>query len=196
MKKILTLIFFTLISFSFVYGKGKTVLTLACMPPEGTMDEEAKTAYVTAVEAAFIKAGHRVANRQRLEKLIQEILLQQTSGIIDEDVAKAEAGKFMKVDYLVLVTVDKWSEKKVNSAAGARAAGNILGALLGSSQNTGGTGESDLITVENVDLSVLITEVETGEQVAAANSRGKRKDGAAKLAAKVVKDIQKQLKKK
>lgn len=196
MKKILTIIFFTLISFSFVYGKGKTVLTLACMPPEGTMDEEAKTAYVTAVEAAFIKAGHRVANRQRLEKLIQEILLQQTSGIIDEDVAKAEAGKFMKVDYLVLVTVDKWSEKKVNSAAGARAAGNILGALLGSSQNTGGTGESDLITVENVDLSVLITEVETGEQVAAANSRGKRKDGAAKLAAKVVKDIQKQLKKK
>lgn len=196
MKKILTIIFFTLISFSFVYGKGKTVLTLACMPPEGTMDEEAKTAYVTAVEAAFIKAGHRVANRQRLEKLIQEILLQQTSGIIDEDVAKAEAGKFMKVDYLVLVTVDKWSEEKVNSAAGARAAGNILGALLGSSQNTGGTGESDLITVENVDLSVLITEVETGEQVAAANSRGKRKDGAAKLAAKVVKDIQKQLKKK
>ena len=196
MKKILTIIFFTLISFSFVYGKGKTVLTLACMPPEGTMDEEAKTAYVTAVEAAFIKAGHRVANRQRLEKLIQEILLQQTSGIIDEDVAKAEAGKFVKVDYLVLVTVDKWSEEKVNSAAGARAAGNILGALLGSSQNTGGTGESDLITVENVDLSVLITEVETGEQVAAANSRGKRKDGAAKLAAKVVKDIQKQLKKK
>ena len=196
MKKILTIIFFTLISFSFVYGKGKTVLTLACMPPEGTMDEEAKTAYVTAVEAAFIKAGHRVANRQRLEKLIQEILLQQTSGIIDEDVAKAEAGKFMKVDYLVLVTVDKWSEEKVNSAAGARAAGNILGALLGSSQNTGGTGESDLITVENVDLSVLITEVETGEQVAAANSRGKRKDGASKLAAKVVKDIQKQLKKK
>ena len=196
MKKILTIIFFTLISFSFVYGKGKTVLTLACMPPEGTMDEEAKTAYVTAVEAAFIKAGHRVANRQRLEKLIQEILLQQTSGIIDEDVAKAEAGKFMKVDYLVLVTVDKWSEEKVNSAAGARAAGNILGALLGSSQNTGGTGESDLITVENVDLSVLITEVETGEQVAAANSRGKRKDGAAKLAAKVVKDIEKQLKKK
>ena len=179
-----------------MYGKGKTVLTLACMPPEGTMDEEAKTAYVTAVEAAFIKAGHRVANRQRLEKLIQEILLQQTSGIIDEDVAKAEAGKFMKVDYLVLVTVDKWSEEKVNSAAGARAAGNILGALLGSSQNTGGTGESDLITVEKVDLSVLITEVETGEQVAAANSRGKRKDGAAKLAAKVVKDIQKQLKKK
>ena len=55
MKRILTIIFFILVSFSFVYGKGKVVLTMACMPPEGTMDEEAKTAYVTAVEAAFIK---------------------------------------------------------------------------------------------------------------------------------------------
>mgnify|MGYP004527504647 CR=1 FL=1 len=196
MKKILTIIFFTLISFSFVYGKGKTVLTLACMPPEGTMDEEAKTAYVTAVEAAFIKAGHRVADRQRLEKLINEILLQQSSGIVDETAAAAEAGKFMKVDYLVLVTVDKWSEEKVNSAAGARAAGNVLGALLGSSQTTVTAGESDLITVENVDLSVSITEVETSIKIAASSSRGKRKDGADKLAAKVVKDIEKQLKKK
>ncbi len=196
MKRILTIIFFTLISFSLVYGKGKVVLTLACMPPEGTMDEEAKTAYVTAVEAAFIKAGHRVADRQRLEKLINEILLQQSSGIVDETAAAAEAGKFMKVDYLVLVTVDKWSEEKVNSAAGARAAGNVLGALLGSSQTTVASGESDLITVENVDLSVAITEVETSIKIAAASSRGKRKDGADKLATKVVKDIQKQLKKK
>lgn len=196
MKKILTIIFFTFISFSFVYGKGKVVLTLACMPPEGTMEDEAKTAYVTAVEAAFIKAGHRVADRQRLEKLINEILLQQSSGIVDETAAAAEAGKFMKVDYLVLVTVDKWNEEKVNSAAGARAAGNVLGALLGSSQTTVAAGESDLITVENVDLSVAITEVETSIKIAAASSRGKRKDGADKLATKVVKDIQKQLKKK
>lgn len=196
MKKILTIIFFTFISFSFVYGKGKVVLTLACMPPEGTMEDEAKTAYVTAVEAAFIKAGHRVADRQRLEKLINEILLQQSSGIMDETAAAAEAGKFMKVDYLVLVTVDKWNEEKVNSAAGARAAGNVLGALLGSSQTTVAAGESDLITVENVDLSVAITEVETSIKIAAASSRGKRKDGADKLATKVVKDIQKQLKKK
>lgn len=196
MKKVLTIIFFILVSFSFVYGKGKMVLTLACMPPEGTMDEEAKTAYVTAVEAAFIKAGHKVADRQRLEKLTKEILLQNSSGIIDETEAAAEAGKFMKVDYLVLVTVDKWNEEKVNSAAGARAAGNVLGALLGSSQTTVAAGESDLITVENVDLSVAITEVETSIKIAAASFRGKRKDGADKLATKVVKDIQKQLKKK
>ena len=196
MKKILTIIFFTLISFSFVYGKGKTVLTLACMPPEGTMDEEAKTAYVTAVEAAFIKAGHRVADRQRLEKLINEILLQQSSGIVDETAAAAEAGKFMKVDYLVLVTVDKWSEEKVNSAAGARAAGNILGALLGSSQTTVASGESDLITVENIRVSVKVIEVETSFILVSSSAEGKRKDSTEKLATKMVKDIEKQLKKK
>ena len=121
MKKILTIIFFTLISFSFLYGKGKTVLTLACMPPEGNMDEESKTAYVTAIESAFTKAGHKVADRQRLEKLMKEVLLQQTSGMVDETSAAAEAGKIMKVDYLAAITVDSWDEQKVNSAAGARA---------------------------------------------------------------------------
>lgn len=189
MKKILTIIILTLISVSFAYP-----LTLACMPPEGNMDEEAKTAYVTAVEAAFIKSGHLVADRQRLEKLTKEILLQQ-SGIVDETSAAAEAGKFLKVDYLVLVTVDNWDEQKVNSAAGARAAGNVLGALLGSSQTTVASGESDLITVENIRLSVSITEVESAMKVAASSAEGKRKDATSKIATKVVRDIEKQLKK-
>ena len=196
MKKILTIIFFTLISFSFLYGKGKTVLTLACMPPEGNMDEESKTAYVTAIESAFTKAGHKVADRQRLEKLMKEVLLQQTSGIVDETTAAAEAGKIMKVDYLAAITVDSWDEQKVNSAAGARAAGNILGALLGSSQTTVASGESDLITVENIRVSVKLIEVETSFILVSSSAEGKRKDSAEKLATKMVKDIDKQLKKK
>lgn len=194
MKKILTIIFFTLVSFSFVYGKG-VVLTLACMPPEGTMDEEAKTAYVTAVEAAFTKAGHRVADRQRLAKLMEEIKF-QNSGITDETSIAAEAGKIMKIDYLAVVTIDKWDEEKVNSAAGARAAGNVLGALLGTSQTTVTASESDLMTVENVRLSVKVVEVETSFIKAASSTEGKRKDSADKLATKIVKDIEKQLKKK
>ena len=107
-----------------------------------------------------------------------------------------EMRKFMKVDYLVLVTVDKWSEEKVNSAAGARAAGNILGALLGSSQTTVASGESDLITVENIRVSVKVIEVETSFILVSSSAEGKRKDSAEKLATKMVKDIERQLKKK
>ena len=108
----------------------------------------------------------------------------------------AEAGKIMKVDYLAVVTIDNWDEQKVNSAAGARAAGNILGALLGSSQTTVTAGESDLITVENIRLSVKLVEVETSFIKASSSTEGKRRDSADKLATKIVKDIEKQLKKK
>lgn len=192
MKKIITIIFFILVSFSFLYAKG-VVLTLACMPPEGNMDEQSKTAYVTAVESAFTKAGHRVADRQRLQKLIQEIEFQKS---MDETTAASEAGKILKVDYLALVTVDSWSEEQVNSAAGARAAGNVLGALLGSSQTTVTSGESDLIKVENIRFSVKLIEVETSFILASSTTEGKRKDSVDKLATKIVKDIEKQLKKK
>lgn len=191
MKKIITIIFFTLVGFS-SYAKG-AVLTLACMPPEGTMEEDAKIAYVNAVESAFAKSGHMVADRQRLQKLIQEIEFQKS---MDETAAASEAGKIMKVDYLALVTVDSWSEEQVSSAAGARAAGNVLGALTGSSQTTVTSGESDLIKVENIRFSVKLIEVETSFILASSTTEGKRKDSVDKLATKIVKDIEKQLKKK
>lgn len=194
-QKILYIFFIMLCSFAIAYP-AKLSLTLACLPPEGNMDEEAKLSYVTAVETAFTDAGHLVADRQRLDQLMKEVLLQQSSGMVDETTAAAEAGKVMKVKYLVAVTVDKWEEEQVNSAAGARAAANMIGSFLGSSQTTVASGDSDLITVEKIRLTVKVIDVETSFVLAAGVGQGKRKDNPSKITKKIVKDLEKQLKKR
>lgn len=194
-NRILLILFLILVSFSFVYPK-KMVLTLACLPPEGNMDEKAKLSYVTAVETAFTDAGHLVADRQRLDQLMKEVLLQQSSGMVDETTAAAEAGKVMKVEYLVAVIVDKWDEEQVNSAASARAAANMIGSFLGNSQTTVSSGKSDLITVEKVRISVKVIDVETSFVLASGVGQGKLKDDPSKITKKIVKDLEKQLKKR
>lgn len=194
-QKILYIFFIMLCSFVIVYP-AKLTLTLACLPPEGNMDEEAKLSYVTAVETAFTDAGHLVADRQRLDQLMKEVLLQQSSGMVDETTAAAEAGKVMKVKYLVAVIVDKWEEEQVNSAASARAAANMIGSFLGGSQTTVASGDSDLITVEKVRISVKVIDVETSFVLASGVGQGKRKDDPAKITKKIVKDLEKQLKKR
>lgn len=191
MRKIILVVICFVVYFSEAYTKD--ILTLACLPPEGTMDQDAKVSYVTSVENSFTKAGHRVADRQRLEKLMKEILFQQTSGMVDESQALAEAGKIMKVQYLAVVSVDKWDEEKVTGAANTRAAGNILNAVLGSSVKNEPSNSSDLIIVQNVRLSVKIIEVETSFIVASGVAQGKIGVDPVKLSDSIIKDIEKQL---
>lgn len=170
---------------------------MACLPSEGTMEEKARASYVSAVEGAFIKAGHKVADRQRLEKLIKEMSLQQTSDTNSETDATAKAGKVMKVDYLVAIIVDDWDEEKLNTVAMEKDRKN----------DTMKPTEAYYMTIENVRLTLKVIEVETSiiiaqENVQDSNIRGYsyRKDMQSKLATKVVnkvmKDVKKQLRKK
>lgn len=195
-KKFLIISFIFIANISFVYSKGETI-TLACLPSEGTMEEKSRASYVSAVEGAFIKAGHKVADRQRLEKLIKEMSLQQTSDTDSEIDATAKAGKVMKVDYLVAVIVDDWDEEKLNTIAMEKDRKN----------DTMKPTEAYYITIENVRLTIKIIEVETSIIIAQGNAQdsniqgyGYRKDTQSKLATKVVnkvmKDVKKQLRKK
>ena len=68
-KKFLIISFIFIANISLVYSKEETI-TLACLPPEGTMEEKEMAYYVSSVEGAFFKAGLNVADRKRLERLI------------------------------------------------------------------------------------------------------------------------------
>lgn len=189
-KKFLIISFIFIANISIVYSKGESI-TLACLPSEGTMEEKARASYVSAVEGAFIKAGHKVADRQRLEKLIKEMSSQQTDNVT------SEAGKVMKVDYLVAVIVDDWNEERLNTSAMEK----------DRKRDTMKPTEAYYMTVENVRLTLKVIEVETSIIIAQENVQdfsiqgyGFRKDMQNKLATKVVnkvmKDVKKQLKKK
>ena len=110
-KNFLITSFILIANISSIYAKDEPI-TFTCLPPEGTMEEKARASYVSAVEGAFIDAGHNVADRQRLENIMKEMALQ---GASNSDEAAAKAGKLMKVDGFVVVIVDSWKEEKLDT---------------------------------------------------------------------------------
>ena len=189
-KKFLIIIFILIANISLLYSKDEPI-TFACLPPEGTMEEKARASYVSAVEGAFIKAGHNVADRQRLENIMKEMALQGTSNTDD---AVAKAGKLMKVDCLVAVIVDSWEEEKLDTRSIKRDRKKDVLKLK----------EEYILTYDYTRITLRIIEVETSVIIAQGNvqdySIGYRKVTPDKLAKKVVnkvmKDVKKELKKR
>lgn len=195
MKRIITIIFFALIVFSLCYAKGSAI-TVACIPPEGNMDSKDKDIFVSSVEAAFIKKGYTVVDRQRMEQLTKEILL-QNSGMVDETVA-VEAGKLLKVDYLVAIKLNSSDTTQLLLAKKAQEAVNKRGARLDYSKMTIDSRGRDLIsaTWEVVRLDIDMLQVENGAKVVVASETGvKTGTSSTQTATKIVKNIDKQLKK-
>ena len=195
LKKFLMVGFILIANTSFVYSKEETI-TLACLPSEGTMEEKARASYVSAVEGAFIKAGYNVADRQRLEKILKEIKLQDSSN--NEDIT-SKAGKVMKVDYLVAVIVDYWEEQGLNNRAMEQDRKN----------DTMKPKEAYYITFEHIRITLKVIEVETSIIIAQGNiqdfnikgyinffKRDTQNKLAKKVVDKVMKDVKKQIKKK
>lgn len=195
LKKFLMVGFILIANTSFVYSKEETI-TLACLPSEGTMEEKARASYVSAVEGAFIKAGYNVADRQRLEKILKEIKLQDSSN--NEDIT-SKAGKVMKVDYLVAVIVDYWEEQGLNNRAMEQDRKN----------DTMKPKEAYYITFEHIRITLKVIEVETSIIIAQRNiqdfnikgyvnffKRDTQNKLAKKVVDKVMKDVKKQIKKK
>ena len=194
-KKFLIISFIFIANISLMYSKEETI-TLACLPSEGTMEEKARASYVSAVEGAFIKAGYNVADRQRLEKILKEIKLQDSSN--NEDIT-SKAGKVMKVDYLVAVIVDYWEEQGLNNRAMEQDRKN----------DTMKPKEAYYITFEHIRITLKVIEVETSIIIAQGNiqdfnikgyinffKRDTQNKLAKKVVDKVMKDVKKQIKKK
>lgn len=193
-KKFLIIGFIFTLNISLAYSKEN--ITLACLPSEGTMEEKARASYVSAVEGAFIKSGYNVADRQRLEKLIKEMELQDSS---NTDETSSKAGKIMKVDYLVAVIVDYWEEQGLNTRAMEQDRKN----------DTMKPKEAYYITFEHIKITLKVIEVETSIIIAQGNVQDVsikgyinyfKGDTQSKLAKRVVnkvmKDVKKQLRKK
>ena len=194
-RKFLIISFIFIANISLMYSKEETI-TLACLPSEGTMEEKARASYVSAVEGAFIKAGYNVADRQRLEKILKEIKLQDSSN--NEDIT-SKAGKVMKVDYLVAVIVDYWEEQGLNNRAMEQDTKN----------DTMKPKEAYYITFEHIRITLKVIEVETSIIIAQRNiqdfnikgyvnffKRDTQNKLAKKVVDKVMKDVKKQIKKK
>lgn len=194
-RKFLIISFIFIANISLMYSKEETI-TLACLPSEGTMEEKARASYVSAVEGAFIKAGYNVADRQRLEKILKEIKLQDSSN--NEDIT-SKAGKVMKVDYLVAVIVDYWEEQGLNNRAMEQDRKN----------DTMKPKEAYYITFEHIRITLKVIEVETSIIIAQRNiqdfnikgyvnffKRDTQNKLAKKVVDKVMKDVKKQIKKK
>lgn len=194
-RKFLIISFIFIANISLVYSKEETI-TLACLPSEGTMEEKARASYVSAVEGALIKAGYNVADRQRLEKILKEIKLQDSNN--NEDIT-SKAGKVMKVDYLVAVIVDYWEEQGLNNRAMEQDRKN----------DTMKPKEAYYITFEHIRITLKVIEVETSIIIAQGNiqdfnikgyinffKRDTQNKLAKKVVDKVMKDVKKQIKKK
>lgn len=194
-RKFLIISFIFIANISLMYSKEETI-TLACLPSEGTMEEKARASYVSAVEGALIKAGYNVADRQRLEKILKEIKLQDSSN--NEDIT-SKAGKVMKVDYLVAVIVDYWEEQGLNNSAMEQDRKN----------DTMKPKEAYYITFEHIRITLKVIEVETSIIIAQRNiqdfnikgyvnffKRDTQNKLAKKVVDKVMKDVKKQIKKK
>ena len=194
-RKFLIISFIFIANISLMYSKEETI-TLACLPSEGTMEEKARASYVSAVEGALIKAGYNVADRQRLEKILKEIKLQDSSN--NEDIT-SKAGKVMKVDYLVAVIVDYWEEQGLNNRAMEQDRKN----------DTMKPKEAYYITFEHIRITLKVIEVETSIIIAQRNiqdfniigyvnffKRDTQNKLAKKVVDKVMKDVKKQIKKK
>ena len=194
-RKFLIISFIFIANISLVYSKEETI-TLACLPSEGTMEEKARASYVSAVEGALIKAGYNVVDRQRLEKILKEIKLQDSNN--NEDIT-SKAGKVMKVDYLVAVIVDYWEEQGLNNRAMEQDRKN----------DTMKPKEAYYITFEHIRITLKVIEVETSIIIAQGNiqdfnikgyinffKRDTQNKLAKKVVDKVMKDVKKQIKKK
>ena len=194
-KNFLITSFILIANISSIYAKDEPI-TFACLPSEGTMEEKARASYVSAVEGAFIKAKYNVADRQRLENIMKEMALQ---GAKNTDDAASEAGKVMKVDYLVAVIVDYWEEQGLNTRAMEQDRKN----------DTMKPKEAYYITFEHVRITLKIIEVETSIIIAQSNVQDVNIEGyinyfkrdtqdklAKKVVNKVMKDVKKQLRKK
>ena len=192
-KKFLITSFILIANISFIYAKDEPI-TFACLPPEGTMEEKARASYVSAVEGAFIDAGHNVADRQRLENIMKEMALQ---GASNSDEAAAKAGKLMKVDGFVVVIVDSWKEEKLDTRSIKRDRKKDVLKLK----------EEYILLYETIRINIRVIEVETSMVIAQGSAedstvktRFRKMDTPDKLAKKVVnkimKDVKKQLRKK
>ncbi|WP_432632567.1 hypothetical protein [Brachyspira sp.] len=194
-KKFLIIVFIFTLNISFAYSKEDT--TLACLPPEGTMEVKEMASYVSSVEGAFFKAGLNVADRKRLERLIKEMESQESEEVDYETDATIKAGKAMKVDYLVSVVVDNWEEEKLDTFSMNRDRKKDVLKLK----------EEYILIYDNVRINIKVIEVETSRVIAqgsaedsSVKTRFRKIDTPDKLAKKVVdkvmKDIKKQLRKK
>ncbi|TKZ35580.1 hypothetical protein [Brachyspira catarrhinii] len=195
-KKFLITSFILIANIPFVYSKDEPI-TFACLPPEGTMDAKEMVSYISSVEGAFFKEGLNVADRKRLERLIKEMESQEASDTDDETDATIKAGKAMKVDYLIGVTIDNWEEEKLDTYSMNRDRKKDVLKLK----------EEYILIYETVRINIRVIEVETSMVIAqgsaedsSVKTRFRKMDTPDKLAKKVVnkvmKDVKKQLRKK
>lgn len=194
LKKFLITSFILIANISFIYAKDEPI-TFACLPPEGTMEAKEMTSYVSSIEGAFFKEGLNIADGKRLERLIKEMESQEASDTDDETDATIKAGKAMKVDYLIGVTIDNWYEKILDTRAMEQDRKN----------DTMKPKETYYNTFEKVRITLKIIEVETSMIIAQGNvedyrhylyRRDTQGDLAKKAVNKVMKDVKKQLRKK
>ena len=193
-KNFLITSFILIANISSIYAKDEPI-TFACLPPEGTMEAKEMTSYVSSIEGAFFKEGLNIADGKRLERLIKEMESQEASDTDDETDATIKAGKAMKVDYLIGVTIDNWYEKILDTRAMEQDRKN----------DTMKPKETYYNTFEKVRITLKIIEVETSMIIAQGNvedyrhylyRRDTQGDLAKKAVNKVMKDVKKQLRKK
>lgn len=151
------------------------ITAMAFLPPEGNVsDKNLLSAYVSAADGAFTKAGYRMADRKRLQTLMEEITKQQKGGTMDDTAKSAQLGKLMKVSHFAEISIND-----VNSTAKDGALGASLKGVFGEV----GT---------KIRVSIKIIEIESGIVVTTGTTTGTSASDPEKVVAKLVADMEKE----
>ncbi len=169
-------------------------VSVACLPAYGSMDEGAKGAYISAIETSLIKNGYKVADRNRIEDILEEIKMQKQRGSFIEGEG-LDIGKIMKVTHLVVITADVWDEESTSGLDVFKTLASTATAIAASDTvaTTGGKENRDIIA--NARLGVKIVDISNSIILASDIEEGKMSDNPTELSDNILKQVNKQIKK-
>ena len=169
-------------------------ISVACLPAYGSMDDGAKSSYISAIETSLIKNGYKVADRNRIEDILEEIKMQKQRGSFIEGEA-LDIGKIMKITHLVAITADVWDEESTSGLDVFKTLASTATAIAASDTlaTTGGKENRDIIA--NARLGVKIVDISNSIILASDIEEGKMSDNPTKLSDNILKEMTKQIKK-
>jgi len=172
----------------------KNPISVACLPAYGSMDDGAKGSYISAIEVSLIKNGYKVADRNNIEEILEEIKIQKQRGSVIEG-ETLDIGKIMKVTHLVVITADVWDEESTSGLDVFKTLVSTATAIVASDTvaTTGGKESRDIVA--NARLGVKIVDISNSIILASGIKEGRMKDNPTILSDNVLKQINKQVKK-
>lgn len=172
----------------------KNPVSVACLPAYGSMDDGAKSSYISAIEISLIKNGYKVADRNKMEEILEEIKMQKQRGSVIEG-ETLDIGKIMKVTHLVAITADVWDEESTSGLDVFKTLASTATAVAASDTvaTTGGKENRDIVA--NARLGLKIVDISNSIILASGIKEGKMKDNPTKLSDSILKQINKQVKK-